>query len=87
LAGHPHIGTATQFALAIQRSFLALPDPPMDRGIRHAHFKVLRDVPAPALLIETGFLTNVDDFARLTHPDTRKMLARAIADGIAPITP
>lgn len=83
LAGHAHLPMATRLALGIQRALLALPAPsPADRGVRHAHFKVLRDVPAPSVLVETGFLTNAEDFARLTSPEGQQALATAIAQGI-----
>ncbi len=40
----------------------------------HAHM--------PAILIETAFISNPDDFAKLTSPDWRQKVALAIADGI-----
>lgn len=83
LVGHAHLPTATRLALNIQRALLALPTPaPADRGVRHAHFKVLRDIPAPSVLVETGFLTNAEDFARLTTPEGQRAIASAIAQGI-----
>lgn len=84
LAGQAHLPQATRLALAVQRALLTLPaEPaPADRGVRHAHFKVLRDTPAPAILIETGFLTNAEDAARLTSPEGRAVLAAAIAKGL-----
>lgn len=84
LVGHAHLPTATRLAFGIQRALLALPAPaPADRGVRHAHFKVLRDIPAPSVLVETGFLTNAEDFTRLTTPEGQRAIAAAIAQGIA----
>lgn len=82
LAGHIHLSWSTRFALAIQKAMLRAEPRAADRGVRHAHFKVLRDTPAPAVLIETGYLTNADDRALLTDPATQKRLAEAVADGI-----
>ncbi len=82
LVGHAHLPAATRMALGIQRALLAQADPPADRGVRHAHFKVLRDIPAPAVLVETGFLTNAEDFVRLTTEKGQQTIAAAIAEGI-----
>lgn len=82
LAGHAQLPRSTRFALAIQKAMLRAEPKAADRGVRHAHFKVLRDTPAPAVLIETGYLTNDEDRALLTDPDARMRMATAIADGI-----
>lgn len=82
LAGHAQLAWSTRFALSIQKAMLREEPRAADRGVRHAHFKVLRDCPSPAVLIETGYLTNADDRALLTDPEARKRMARAIADGI-----
>jgi N-acetylmuramoyl-L-alanine amidase len=36
----------------------------------------------PAILVELGFLTNPDDRARLTDPEHRARVARAIVEGV-----
>lgn len=82
LVGQAYLKTATRLALAIQRELIDLPAQPQDRGVRHAHFKVLRDTPAPAVLIETGFITNAQDYGFLTSPQGQQDLAGAIACGI-----
>lgn len=82
LVGQAYLKMATRLALAIQRELVDIPAQPEDRGVRHAHFKVLRDTPAPAVLIETGFLTNPDDYVFLTSEQGRADLAGAIAAGI-----
>jgi N-acetylmuramoyl-L-alanine amidase len=55
---------------------------PADRGIRHAHFKVLRDVTAPSILIEVGFITNEEDFTRINNPTHQKVIATQITEGL-----
>lgn len=54
-----------------------------DRGVRHARFYVLRNVACPAVLVETGFLSNYADQVRLGRADYQGIVAEAIADGIA----
>lgn len=46
-------------------------------------FKVMREAQAPAVLLETGYLTNNRDRANLSDPEYRKRLAGHMADGIA----
>lgn len=53
-----------------------------DRGVKRARFAVLRDAPAPAVLIEGGFLTNAAEAARIAQPAWRESYADAIASGI-----
>jgi len=53
-----------------------------DRGVRHARFYVLRNNSIPAILIETGFVTGVEDAPRLASPAYRTQMAEAIARGI-----
>lgn len=53
-----------------------------DDGIVHAHYYVTAHASMPAILIETAFLTNPSDYARLDSPLWRQKIAEAIADGI-----
>jgi len=53
-----------------------------DRGIRRARYVVIRDAPCPAILVESGFLSNAGEEQRLLAPDYRDKLAKGIADGI-----
>ena len=46
------------------------------------NFKVLRDTRCPAILIETLFFDNREDFNKLTSRDFQYKIAEAIADGI-----
>lgn len=81
MVGQNYLATATRLALEVQRALIKMPAAE-DRGVRHAHFKVLRDTPAPAILIEMGFLTNSQDFLPLSTPVGQQAFAAAIADGI-----
>ena len=49
---------------------------------RFADFHVLRNVGAPAILFEAGYLSNVDDAALLATPEYRRRLVSALAQAI-----
>jgi len=53
-----------------------------DRGVRPAPFWVLVGTQMPAILIETGFLTNKKEALRLNNSLYQKRLATGIANGI-----
>ncbi len=53
-----------------------------DGGVRPAPFWVLVGTQMPAILIETGFLTNPTEAKRLFDPNYQKLLAKGIVDGI-----
>ena len=53
-----------------------------DRGARPADFKVIRGSCAPAILVETGFLSSPNEERRLGTPAYQKRVAEALADGI-----
>lgn len=52
------------------------------RGIKTASFLVLRDSGIPSVLVETAFISNADEEARLTDTGFRQRLSRAIHSGI-----
>ncbi|MGE5894627.1 MAG: N-acetylmuramoyl-L-alanine amidase [bacterium] len=53
-----------------------------DHGIKYSFFYVLLGAEMPAVLIETGFITNLDDELLLRKSTYRKDLAQAIAKAI-----
>jgi N-acetylmuramoyl-L-alanine amidase len=53
-----------------------------DRNTRSARFLVLRKSRVPAILVETGYLTNEAEVARLRRDDYRAVQAEGIAKGI-----
>jgi N-acetylmuramoyl-L-alanine amidase len=53
-----------------------------DRNTRSARFLVLRKSRIPAILVETGYLTNEAEVARLRRDDYRSVQAEGIAKGI-----
>ena len=53
-----------------------------NRGVRRARFFVLRHSAMPSVLVETGYLTNYEEAARLATPAYQSQMADAIARGI-----
>jgi N-acetylmuramoyl-L-alanine amidase len=51
-------------------------------GVREADYKVLVNTSGPAVLVEIGHLSNIQDIARLRDPGWQNRLAQAIATGI-----
>jgi N-acetylmuramoyl-L-alanine amidase len=54
----------------------------VDRGVRSARFYVIRNTSMPAILVETGFVTNPSDAANLSNPTYQQRMAEAIARGV-----
>lgn len=54
----------------------------VDRGVKTANFYVLRNTECPAVLIETAFISNVEDEALLADEAKRDEFAAAIARGV-----
>jgi N-acetylmuramoyl-L-alanine amidase len=74
-------GSGSRLAEAIQRSIisrLAL----VDRGTKTARFLVLRKSTIPAVLVETGLISNKLESAMLATPEYHNRMADAIARGI-----
>ena len=53
-----------------------------NRGIKMAKFHVLKYSPVPAVLVETGFLSNPTEASLLNAPDYRDKIALALAQSI-----
>ncbi|HSY52855.1 MAG TPA: N-acetylmuramoyl-L-alanine amidase, partial [Opitutaceae bacterium] len=53
-----------------------------DRGLRHDQIAVLRLAPCPAVLIESGYLTNDAEARKIATPAYRQQIAEAMADGV-----
>lgn len=54
----------------------------VDRGVKHARFVVLIGTRVPAILIETGFVTNPTEGKKLTSEAYQQKLADAIFSGV-----
>ena len=53
-----------------------------DRGVKRARFAVLVNVTMPAILVETGFISNPGEARKLATNDHRQAVAKAICGGI-----
>ena len=54
----------------------------IDRGVKHARFVVLIGTKVPAILIETGFISNPAERQKLATSAYQHKVATAIADGV-----
>jgi N-acetylmuramoyl-L-alanine amidase len=79
--GNAQDGQNVALAAAVHAAVLAQV-PTVDRGVRHARFKVLRDIAVPALLLEAGFLTDPAEGLRIGSLPYRQQLGAAIAQGV-----
>lgn len=70
------------FADAMHRRFLAANLGTKDDGVVKNNFYVLVHSNMPAVLIETAFLSNPDDYSLLASAAWQQKMAQAIADGI-----
>jgi N-acetylmuramoyl-L-alanine amidase len=77
----PH---SRRLALLVQERIVrGLPPPqPQDLGVKQGPFYVLFLSNMPSILVETGFLTNRDDAARLRSRTWLDLLAKQIAEGL-----
>ena len=54
----------------------------VDRGVKHARFVVLIGTKVPAILIETGFISNPNEATKLTSETYQMKIASAIVKGV-----
>lgn len=52
------------------------------RRVERANFAVLRTSDMPAMLVETGFISNPEEEGLLTRPDYQRKLAAAVLEGV-----
>lgn len=71
-----------KLAQIVQESILEHIPECVDRGVKKATFLVIRKETNPAILVETGFVTNADEAKCLTDPIYQNRMADAIARGI-----
>ena len=83
----PKIVLSNKLAIDVQRSMLSHLRGKYrhvkDGGVRPAPFWVLVGAEMPAILIETGYITNPMERRRLFDPKYQELMARGIAKGIA----
>ena len=75
------LDTGETLAGYLQTALLARTDA-NNRGIKARDLYVVRNVRAPAVLVEGGFLSNAFDAQLLATPEYRERIATAIAEGV-----
>ena len=75
-------GRAEELAKYIRYSTLNHIPKIVDRGIKVANFAVLRGTNMPAVLIESGFYTNIEEKILLESEEYQNTLAKAYVEGI-----
>ena len=69
------LATATHAAMVVRSRM-------WDRGIKRARFVVIRDITIPGVLVEGGFLTNLNDARLIATPAYRQSIAAAILQAV-----
>ena len=72
---------SSRLAYAVHESLIASTGA-TDRGVQQAPFYVLMGLDAPAILVETGFISHPDEGPKLSDGEYQKMVAAAIAAGV-----
>ncbi|MDN5347779.1 MAG: N-acetylmuramoyl-L-alanine amidase [Clostridia bacterium] len=75
-------GRAEKAAALLQKRLVEATGWP-DGGVREANFYILRETSAPAVLVEMGFISNPEQEKALGQEVTQKLLAAALARGLA----
>ena len=81
LDGVPEIQVSAPSAQAVQDAACAASGA-VDRGIASANFVVLRETNMAAVLVETGFMTNVEELTRLCDETYQQKLMEGVARGV-----
>jgi N-acetylmuramoyl-L-alanine amidase len=78
MAENEHLRESSDLAALIQHR-LTVDQPSFDRGVKQGPFRVLVTSYMPAVLVELGYASNVDDAAVLLDPARQRKMAEAIA--------
>jgi N-acetylmuramoyl-L-alanine amidase len=85
LAQNSYLAESSKLAEKIQNELNALTGV-RDRGVRQAPFRVLMGATMPAVLVETGFISNPEEEARFKDAGYKDKVAEAIARAVSSIT-
>ena len=75
---------AQELASRIQTNLMTIPHS-LNRGVKTAGFRVLRNLQYPSVLVECGFLSNRNEGGAARDYEYRQLLADRIAEGIVEI--
>jgi N-acetylmuramoyl-L-alanine amidase len=76
-----HLENSNSLAIWVHKNMVA-GTKSQDRGVKQANFWVLRGAFMPSILIEMGFISNLEEEAMLNNPSYQERIARAIFEGI-----
>lgn len=79
--GNRHDRCSARLGYEIHRHLLAATNA-QDRGLKHERFLVLKQAPCPAVLVETGFLSNAAEERTMASDAYQHRLAVGIVNGI-----
>jgi N-acetylmuramoyl-L-alanine amidase len=77
-----YLEKSLNFAASVEKNFDQI-NVTHSRGVKQAGFAVLRRATMPSVLIETGFLSNEEEEARLGSEEGQQQIVRAIGDAMA----
>ena len=80
--GHSWSNNSLFLAYCVQSNMARAVKPTTNRGLKRARFAVLRETKCPAVLIETGFISNVAEERKLNDPAYRKKIVDGIVAGV-----
>jgi N-acetylmuramoyl-L-alanine amidase len=78
----PFLRRSRQVARAVQNELNRIFE--TENEVATARLGVLAPIRAPAIVVESGFLTNPEDLSRLESPDFQKEIAGGISRAIIP---
>jgi len=81
LRGNNHDKENARFAYEIQKNLIRATKA-NDRGMKFARFFVLKNINCPGVLVETGFLSNNAEEARLGYRSYRAKIVNGLVNGI-----
>jgi N-acetylmuramoyl-L-alanine amidase len=81
MAQNEHLRESSELAAMIQRR-LGTMEPGPSRGVKQAGFRVLVTAYMPAVLVEIGFGTNVEEARFLKNPAKQREIANAVAAAV-----
>lgn len=79
--GNRYNESSMVLGFCLQRNILACTRG-TDRGVKHAGFLVLKNVPCPSALVECGFVSNPKDTAKMVQSQYLDQVAEGIARGV-----
>jgi len=81
-----HLNEGVRFAQILQKKLDPV-FPRQDRGLRDAPVLILQNLTIPAVVLEIGFATNVNDRKKLQEESIQAAVAKAIADSVREFLP